>query len=79
MSEVKTYRDEVLSLLRRANCHYGAALRDEEAGLSAELAARKREQVRMHASGEPVATIAATLGVSRATIYRVLAEETEKR
>src|ERR1700738_4204983 len=29
---------------------------------------------RMHASGEPVTTIAATLGVSRATLYRVLAE-----
>jgi DNA invertase Pin-like site-specific DNA recombinase len=31
--------------------------------------------MRMHASGEPVTTIAATLGVSRATVYRVLAEE----
>jgi hypothetical protein len=31
---------------------------------------------RMHASGEPVPTIAATLGVSRATVYRVLAVET---
>jgi DNA invertase Pin-like site-specific DNA recombinase len=30
---------------------------------------------RMHASGEPVTTIAGTLGVSRATVYRVLAEE----
>jgi DNA invertase Pin-like site-specific DNA recombinase len=30
--------------------------------------------LRMHASGEPVATIAGTLGVSRATVYRVLAE-----
>ena len=30
---------------------------------------------RMHASGEPVSTIAATLGVSRATVYRVLAEQ----
>src|ERR1700681_3933540 len=30
---------------------------------------------RMHASGEPVTTIAATLGVSRATVYRVLAED----
>lgn len=29
---------------------------------------------RMHASGEPVATIAMTLGVSAATIYRVVAE-----
>jgi DNA invertase Pin-like site-specific DNA recombinase len=30
---------------------------------------------RMHASSEPVATIAARLGVSRATVYRVLAEQ----
>jgi len=29
---------------------------------------------RMHTSGEPVTTIAGTLGVSRATVYRVLAE-----
>jgi DNA invertase Pin-like site-specific DNA recombinase len=30
---------------------------------------------RMHASGESASTIATTLGVSRATVYRVLAEE----
>src|SRR3954470_22448284 len=30
---------------------------------------------RMHGTGEPVATIAATLGVSRATVYRLLAED----
>lgn len=30
---------------------------------------------RMHASGEPVSTIAAALGVSRATVYRVLGEQ----
>lgn len=30
---------------------------------------------RMHASGEGAVTIAAALGVSRATIYRVLAEQ----
>lgn len=30
---------------------------------------------RMHASGEPVTTIVSTLGVPRATVYRVLAEE----
>jgi transposase len=29
----------------------------------------------MHTSGEPVSTIAATLGVSRATVYRVLAKQ----
>jgi DNA invertase Pin-like site-specific DNA recombinase len=32
---------------------------------------------RMHASGESASTIAATLGVSRATVYRVLAERNE--
>lgn len=30
---------------------------------------------RMHASGEPASTIASALGVSRATVYRVLADE----
>jgi DNA invertase Pin-like site-specific DNA recombinase len=30
---------------------------------------------RMHANGEPAGTIAQTLGVSRATVYRVLAED----
>ena len=30
---------------------------------------------RMHASGESASTIATTLGVSRATVYRVLAEQ----
>ena len=32
---------------------------------------------RMHASGESPSTIASTLGVSRATVYRVLAEQTD--
>jgi DNA invertase Pin-like site-specific DNA recombinase len=32
---------------------------------------------RMHASGESANTIASTLGVSRATVYRVLAAETD--
>jgi DNA invertase Pin-like site-specific DNA recombinase len=31
---------------------------------------------RMHASGESASTIANVLGVSRATVYRVLAEQT---
>jgi transposase len=30
---------------------------------------------RMHGSGESATTIATTLGVSRATVYRVLVEE----
>ncbi|OBJ72288.1 recombinase family protein [Mycobacterium colombiense] len=33
---------------------------------------------RMHASGEPASTIAAALGVSRATVYRVLARRDGK-
>ena len=37
--------DEILALLRRADCHYGYALRDEEEGLSVEEAANKRDQV----------------------------------
>jgi hypothetical protein len=32
---------------------------------------------RIHPSGESASTIASTLGISRATIYRVLAEETD--
>jgi DNA invertase Pin-like site-specific DNA recombinase len=32
---------------------------------------------RMHASGESASIIAATMGVSRATVYRVLAESAE--
>jgi DNA invertase Pin-like site-specific DNA recombinase len=31
--------------------------------------------MRMHASGESASTIANALGVSRATVYRVLAEQ----
>jgi DNA invertase Pin-like site-specific DNA recombinase len=34
---------------------------------------------RMHAAGEPATTIAATLGVSRATVYRVLAQDEESQ
>lgn len=33
---------------------------------------------RMHASGESANTIASTLGVSRATVYRVLAEQDDE-
>ena len=32
---------------------------------------------RMHASGESASTIAAVLGVSRATVYRILAEQND--
>ena len=33
---------------------------------------------KMHASGEPASTVAATLGVSHAAVYRVRAEQTDK-
>jgi DNA invertase Pin-like site-specific DNA recombinase len=33
---------------------------------------------RMHTSGESASTIASTLGVSRATVYRVLAEDADE-
>jgi DNA invertase Pin-like site-specific DNA recombinase len=32
---------------------------------------------RMHANGEPAATIASALGVNRATVYHVLAEDAD--
>ena len=35
-------QEEIFSLLRRADCHYGNTLRDEEAGWSIEHAARER-------------------------------------
>lgn len=34
---------------------------------------------RMHSSGEPVSTIAVTLGVSRATVYRALAHQSDEK
>jgi hypothetical protein len=42
MPDTNPYRDEILSLLRRADCHYGNTLRDEEAGWTVEHAARAR-------------------------------------
>ena len=41
----ESLHDEIRALLRRADCHYGNALRDEEEGLSVEEAAFKRDQV----------------------------------
>jgi len=46
MQENNLHRHEILALLRKADCHYGAALCDEEAGLSVDQAATKRDQVR---------------------------------
>ena len=45
------------------------ALTDEKSALAC----------RMHESGESASTIAAALSVSRATVYRVLAEATDPR
>ena len=45
MSDTNLHRDEILSLLRQADCHYGDALRDEEAALTVAEAARKRDDV----------------------------------
>lgn len=42
MPSENPFRDEMLALLRRADCHYGNTLRDEEAGRSVEEAARRR-------------------------------------
>jgi hypothetical protein len=36
------YRDETLALLRRADCHYGNTMRDEENEWTVERAARER-------------------------------------
>lgn len=42
MADLNQHRDEILSLLRRADCHYGNTLRDAEAGWTAEYAAGER-------------------------------------
>ena len=55
-----------------------SARRDLPAGSSGEdFKSKARLAQRMHASGESASTIAATMGVSRATAYRVLAESAE--
>ncbi|WP_133258922.1 type II toxin-antitoxin system Phd/YefM family antitoxin [Mycolicibacter senuensis] len=45
LEDTAPYRDEILTLLRSADCHYGNALRDKEAGLSIAEAAAKRDEV----------------------------------
>jgi DNA invertase Pin-like site-specific DNA recombinase len=63
---------------RRAAAREARRARGQAIGRPKALDNAKSELARrMHASGEPVSTIAATLGVSRATVYRVLAERTE--
>ena len=60
---------------RRSAARDARRARGQSIGRPKALDASKAALVqRMHASGESATTIAATLGVSRATIYRVLAD-----
>lgn len=47
MTAQTIHHDEILNLLRQADCHYGNALRDEEDGLTIQDAARNRDEVRL--------------------------------
>jgi len=61
---------------RRAAAREARRARGQAVGRPKALDPSKAALVRrMHTAGEPVSTIASTLGVSRATVYRVLAEE----
>jgi DNA invertase Pin-like site-specific DNA recombinase len=62
---------------RRSAAREARRARGQSIGRPKALDASKAALVqRMHASGENASTIAATLGVSRATIYRVLSDQT---
>ena len=43
MPTTNPHREEILALLRHADCHYGNALRDAECGLTVDEAADKRK------------------------------------
>jgi DNA invertase Pin-like site-specific DNA recombinase len=61
---------------RRAAAREARRARGQAVGRPKALDPSKAALVRrMRTAGEPVSTIASTLGVSRATVYRVLAEE----
>ena len=61
---------------RRAAAREARRARGQNIGRPKALDKSKAELARrMHRSGEPVTTIAGTLGVSRATVYRVLGED----
>jgi DNA invertase Pin-like site-specific DNA recombinase len=61
---------------RRAAARETRRARGQHVGRPKALDAKKAGLARrMHAGGESASTIAATLGVSRATVYRVLAEQ----
>ncbi|MGB9306292.1 MAG: recombinase family protein [Mycobacterium sp.] len=62
---------------RRAAAREARRARGQSIGRPKALDEKKAAlAMRMHASGESASTIATTLGVSRATVYRVLAEQT---
>jgi DNA invertase Pin-like site-specific DNA recombinase len=62
---------------RRAAAREARRARGQHIGRPKVLDEKKAALVqRMHASGESASTIANTLGVSGATVYRVLAEQT---
>jgi DNA invertase Pin-like site-specific DNA recombinase len=63
---------------RRAAARESRRMRGQNIGRPKALDVKKAGLAqRMHANGESASTIAATLGVSRATVYRVLAEQTD--
>jgi hypothetical protein len=68
-----------LTAWRRAAAREARRARGQHIGRPKALDEKKAALAqRMHASGESAGTIAATLGVSRATVYRVLAEQNEE-
>jgi len=65
---------------RRAAAREARRARGQHIGRPKALDAKKAALAeRMHASGESASTIANTLGVSRATVYRVLSKQTDDR
>ena len=63
---------------RRASARQARRARGQHIGRPKALDEKKAALAqRMHANGESASTIAATLNVSRATIYRVLAEQND--
>src|SRR6516225_5503211 len=67
-----------LARKRRAAAREARRARGQHIGRPKALDEKKAALAqRMHASGESASTIATALGVSRATVYRVLAEQTE--
>ena len=63
---------------RRSAAREARRARGQSVGRPKALDAQKAGAARrMHAAGEPASSIAATLGVSRATIYRLLAEDAD--